>query len=330
MAPRTWLAGALVVFAASATWRSPLAAQPADASVRGGSAGAPYIASRPVALRRAEPATGTQSEPTAAMVASPLEPVSGVLSVPAPSGPAPWWAPVASAVVPGAGQFGLRQQRSVAYAVAEGFLLLQYLTAQRDGDRERNAYRALARDVARRAFGGTAPGTWDYYERLETFLESGAYDRIPGGALDPETDPTTYNGSRWLLARETFWINPNVAPATNSAEYQRALAFYRNSAVPDGFLWSWRDAQNEQDVYVQTIRSANRSYQRAVNVLGVVAVNHLASLIDAYISVRVRRYGGVRVGGANFEGMHVGYVPSAPGTLAPDAGWYAGLRFSTR
>ena len=49
--------------------------------------------------------------------------------------------------------------------------------------------------------------------------------------------------------------------------------------------WSWRDQQLAQNVYIETIRSANRSYQRAVNMLGVVAVNHLVSLVDAYVNV---------------------------------------------
>jgi len=283
----------------------------------------------PVSTLAAHPAPVALSRGTPAMNAPTVADVPPSLFAAPPKASAPWWAPVASGLVPGAGQFALRQQRSVAYAVAEAFLLVQYLAAQRDGNRERAAYRDLALSVARKAFGGTALGTWEYYERLEQYLESGAYDRIPGGALDPETDPTTYNGARWQLARETYWRDPAVAPAANSAEYQRALAFYQRSAVTDAFRWSWRDAQLQQDVYIQTIRSANRSYQRAVNLLGIVAVNHLASLIDAYVSVRVRRYGGVRVGRYTLDGVHVGYVPPPPGLAGDRAGWQTGLRFTT-
>ena len=244
----------------------------------------------------------------------------------APAAPAPWWAPVASGVVPGAGQFALRQQRSVAYLVAEAFLLVQYVAARRDGNRERSAYRDLALNVARKAYAGSQPGSWEYYERLEQFLESGAYDRIPGGPLDPETDVTTYNGFRWQLARETYWLNPSVPPPVTSQEYQRALAFYQRNAVTDAFRWSWRDARLEQDVYIQTIRSANRSYQRAVNMLGVVAANHLASLIDAYVTVRLRRFGGVRVAGYAVEGMHLGLQPLPTG----EPQWHTGVRLSAR
>lgn len=230
----------------------------------------------------------------------------------APKAPlrSPWWAPVASAVLPGAGQFALGQQRGVAYIVAEGFFVLQAIAAQRDGDRERERYRSIASDVARKRFGGTRPvGSWDYYESMEARLESGAFDRIPGGAVDPETDTSTYNGARWLLARETYWLNPNVNPGAGSPEYARALAKYTREAVTDEYRWSWRDAQLQQDVYKQTIRSANRSYLRSVNLAGVVGANHLASLVDAYISVRIRRFGGAGIAGVKVDGISTDVVP---------------------
>jgi hypothetical protein len=223
---------------------------------------------------------------------------------------APWWSPVLSGVVPGAGQFALGQQRSVGYLVAEGYLILQQVRARRDANRDRDAYRALAFDVARQPFGGERPrGSWDYYESMEKYLESGAYDRIPGGALDPETDEATYNGARWLLARETYWLNPDVPPAVGSPEYQRALAFYQSRAVRAAYQWSWRDAQLERDVYAQTIASANRSGQRAVNYVGLIGANHLVSLIDAYVSVRVRRFGGAGVVGLSMESVHTVVEP---------------------
>ncbi|WP_411281803.1 hypothetical protein [Gemmatimonas sp.] len=227
---------------------------------------------------------------------------SGSASSPSRDQRAPWWAPVISGVVPGSGQFMMGQQRGVGYLVAEGYLLLQQVRARRDANRDRDAYRALAFNVARQPFGGERPrGSWDYYESMEKFLESGAFDRDPGGAVDPETDETTYNGARWLLARETYWVNADVAPARSSPEYQRALAFYQSRAVPTAYQWSWRDAQLEKDVYGQTIASANRSVQRAVNYVGLVGANHLVSLIDAYVSVRVRRFGGA---GVSVDGIH--------------------------
>jgi len=218
---------------------------------------------------------------------------------------APWWAPVLSGLIPGAGQFAMGQQRSVGYLVADGYLIIQQVRARRDANGDRDAYRALAFAVARQPFGGERPrGTWEYYESMEKYLESGSYDRIAGGSLDPETDETTYNGARWLLARETYWLNPAVAPAVGSPEFQRALAFYQSRAVRPAYQWSWRDAQLERDVFAQTIASANRSGQRAVNYFGLIGANHLVSMIDAYVSVRVRRFGGAGMVGLRMESVH--------------------------
>ena len=259
----------------------------------------------PIALRlAASPATAERVEGERAV------PVSRTAWRPASGPRSPWWAPVISGVVPGSGQFAMGQQRSVGYLAAEGYLLLQHVRARRDANRDRDAYRALAYDVARQPFGGERPrGAWDYYEAMEKFLESGAYDRVPGGVIDPETDEATFNGARWLLARETYWVNAQVPPAVGSAEYQRALAFYQARAVPTAYRWSWRDAQLQQNVYAQTIASANRSVQRAVHYVGLIGANHLVSLIDAYVSVRVRRFGGAGVAGLRLESVRTAVEP---------------------
>ncbi len=246
---------------------------------------------------------------------------TAALIIPPAAQPASWWAPAASLVVPGAGQSMLKQPRSVAYLATEVFLIIQYLAAQRDGNRDRTEYRQLAADIARKKFGGTRIGPWDYYESMEKYDASGAFDMIAGGDVDPETDPLTYNGARWLLARLNFWANPNVAPSKSSPEYQRALAFYVNSAAGEEYLWSWRDQQLQKDLYQQTIRNANRGYQRATSMVGILAANHLASLIDAYISVRLRRFGGAtdggRTSGLRLDGISTGYstTPLGEGQL---------------
>ena len=225
---------------------------------------------------------------------------------------APWWAPVASAVVPGTGQLAMGQQRGVAYLVAEVYLVLQSVSQRRDWERGKDEYIAIAADVARRQFGGSLPvGPFEYYEAMQGLLEregieSGIFDRVPGGAVDPETDEATYNGGRWRIARETYWADPNSPPADSTPEYQKALAEYERTAVRDEYRWSWRDAGGVRDVYRQYIASSNRSYQRSVNMLGLVGVNHLASLIDAYVTTRIRRYRGVRAVGLSLDGIQSG------------------------
>jgi hypothetical protein len=70
-------------------------------------------------------------------------------------------------------------------------------------------------------------GNFEYYERMTHYPEAGRYDLVAGGGLEPETDSTTYNGAVWLLARRTYWADPATAPDTTSAEWMRAVAFYR-------------------------------------------------------------------------------------------------------
>ncbi len=262
-----------------------------------------YRVGEPSALR-------LESGPDASIAAESASQANGAQPVPLDTPDrvkrSPWWAPVASAVVPGSGQIALSQQRSVAYAVAEAYMLVQAFVAQRDADRLRSQYQTLAADVARAQFGGSRPiGPWvTYYEPMEKYLESGAYSVVRGSTVVPETDESTYNGARWLLARQTFWRDPAIAPPTSSPEYARALAAYVKDAVTDEYRWSWRDAQLQWDVYRQIIVSKNRSYQRANNYIGLIVANHLVSMVDAYVSVRIRRFGGAGLAGLRLDGVN--------------------------
>lgn len=196
-------------------------------------------------------------------------------------------APVASLLVPGLGQAALGRQRFVAYVAIEGFTLLQYAKDSREASRERRRYRGLARDVARAAFGGARPdGSWDYYESMEKYVESGEFS-TSGTEVVPETDPATYNGSRWLLARQTYWANPLVPPPKNSTEYLQALALYEEKAVRPEFRWSWRNAQLQLDLYRGSIDRANDSARRARGALTVLLANHLLSAFDAFAVLRI-------------------------------------------
>ena len=89
------------------------------------------------------------------------------------------WAVLASAVVPGAGQAILRQDRFIAYLAVEAYAWARYAADAREGRRARATYRNLASEVARRPFSITRPiGDFEYYERMEKFAESGAFDAV--------------------------------------------------------------------------------------------------------------------------------------------------------
>lgn len=202
------------------------------------------------------------------------------------------WSVLASALIPGTGQALLRQDRLIAYLAVEAFAWARYRADAREGQRARGAYRRLAAEVARRPFSIARPvGDFEYYERMEKFVESGAFDAIEGGALDPEPDTTTANGSIWLLARQTFWADPNVPPPIASPEYSRAEAFYRERAVHPEYRWSWANAHLEYAEFRRTIRRSNNAYRTSLQDLGLVIANHALSTVDAFITVRLRRQG---------------------------------------
>lgn len=183
----------------------------------------------------------------------------------------------------------LGQQRALPYLAVEAFLLMRYAQHSRDSRREGDRYRTLAARVARAPFGAVhPPGTFEYYETMEEFVESGAFDATPGGDIDPEPDSTTFNGQMWLLARRTFWRDVNVPPPRDSPEWRLAQNFYVNRAVQGSFRWSWRDAQLEYDEFRRTIRRSNEAYRDALADLGAVIANHVLSSMDALVSVRLR------------------------------------------
>jgi hypothetical protein len=205
---------------------------------------------------------------------------------------APWWSPFASAVVPGSGQLLMRQRRGVPFLAAEAFLLVQYFSARDDAREFRGEYQRLA-EVARSFFTSDFPlGDFEYYERMEQFVESGAFDLDANGFLDPEIDTTTFNGFTWRLARRTFWEDPDVPPPVDSDAYQRAVEFYQERAVRDEFRWSWQNAQLEQDLFRQTIQRSNGAFRRTSQFLGVLIANHALSAIDAFVMLRLSRQPG--------------------------------------
>jgi hypothetical protein len=204
-----------------------------------------------------------------------------------------WSAPIASLIVPGAGQLLLGTNRAFAYFAIEAYALIGYRAANIEALRGRREYLALSRDVARAFFGSDRPrGPWEYYEAMEKYVESGAFDRTPGGDVDPEVDETTFNGSIWRLARETYWQDPDFPPPTDSPAYRSAVSLYLQRAVQPEFQWSWRNAALEHDLYRHRIRESNTAFRNARQQLGVLIANHLLSMADAIATVRIRYEGG--------------------------------------
>lgn len=196
--------------------------------------------------------------------------------------------PLASLLVPGSGQLLGHQDRGAVYLAAEVYLLSRYLQLDHEATREAQRFQNLAFEVARRSFMPVRRDTvFEYFEQMERFVESGNYDADPGPAFVPETDPRTYNGSVWLLARRTFWDDPNVPPDPMSLRYINAVTFYRARAVGPAFQWSWRDHSLEHQVFRDFIRRSDNAFRRAQNQVGLLLANHVVSAVDALISARL-------------------------------------------
>lgn len=196
---------------------------------------------------------------------------------------------LASAVLPGGGQLMLKQKRAAAYLGVEAAGLVYHLSAKREGRRERDTYRRIATTIARADFSPNGPrGDWDYHERMGKFVASGAFDLSPGGELDPETDTETYNGTVWLLARQTYWRDASDPPARSSPEYTAALGFYSGRAVRDDMRWSWAGQPEAFQGFRSAIDASNSAFRSATHAASIVLANHFLSAVDAYVSVNMR------------------------------------------
>jgi len=196
--------------------------------------------------------------------------------------------PLASLLLPGAGQLLGKQDRGAVYLATEIYLLSRFLQLNREAKRDADRFQSLAYDIARRSFSPTRRDTvFEYYEQMERFAESGRYDADTGSAFKPENDTRTYNGSVWLLARRTFWSDPDTQPDLTSPQYQNALRFYQARAIGPDFQWSWRDHSLEHEVFRETIRHSDDGFRRAQNQVGLLLANHVVSAVDALISSRL-------------------------------------------
>ncbi|MFH1609102.1 MAG: hypothetical protein ABID40_00535, partial [Candidatus Bipolaricaulota bacterium] len=130
----------------------------------------------------------------------------------APS-PSPASAASRSLLLPGWGQWAQGQRRDVGYAAAEALLWVLWADRRGKGGEFRVAYRDLAWRAARSSAGDRDGSSWAYYEALSKWTRSGAFDRdVAQPGLQPEEDPTTFNGSIWSLSKAIHFAGG--APAT--------------------------------------------------------------------------------------------------------------------
>ena len=128
-------------------------------------------------------------------------------------------------------------------------------------------------------------GDFEYYETLSEWISSGGWDTDPARAgLQPESDPATYNGRVWGLAREIF--NVGAPDPEGSPGYARALDYYRERGYGPAFLWEWRGGA-DQGAFRAMITESDRRAADARRALWILTANHLFSAIDGFITARL-------------------------------------------
>jgi hypothetical protein len=199
---------------------------------------------------------------------------------------------LASAAVPGSGQLLLGDQRWVPYLALELWAWRTFLDHRARGRELEERYRDVAWSVARRVSTGARRDTvFEYYEALTKWTASGAWDRQPTSpVLVPETDPRTFNGHIWLMARALFMRGLVEVPG--SPEYARALEYYRTHAVPPAYAWAWGENELEQQAFAGLIVESDAAFRAGGRILGVLLANHVVSAVDALITARLNAAGG--------------------------------------
>jgi len=196
---------------------------------------------------------------------------------------------VASAILPGAGEWYLKSERWVPFTAVEAWAWVKYIEQRHRGHVLEGQYRDLAWNVARRIT--TSPrkdSVFTYYEAVGAWRTSGLFDADPQAAgIQPEPDSTTFNGMQWKRARQLF-LRGGITPLPGTNEYEKALAFYRTNAIPDPFIWSWGNSQLEQEEFQETITKSDAAFRNATRMMGVILANHVVSAVDALVMARVK------------------------------------------
>ena len=194
---------------------------------------------------------------------------------------------LASAILPGAGQYYVKADRWPPYLAVEAWAWVKYFQRRDHGRDLEDQYRDLAWAVARRIGTGVRrDSVFTYYEAVGQFRDSGLFDADPlTSAIDPEPDSTTFNGVTWRRARALFFRGGS--PGVGSVEYERALNYYRANAIPAGYTWSWRNSDLEHEEFKEAISRSDEAFRSATRMLGVILANHLVSAVDALVLARV-------------------------------------------
>ncbi len=230
-------------------------------------------------------------------------------------------------LVPGLPQFLDGRPRAWAYFAAEGAAIGGLVLLNSRGNSYENRYVNLTR-TARGNFvypgmrnnpteevDLLAAGYGEYYEDLLKWPSSGDYDNDPNQAgVQPETDPRTYNGHQWEIAKINNFTGSNggLPVALNASEQQAALDAYLAKVYLRELNWDWTGLEAENEEYYRLFDRSESSYRNRNKFTGLLVANHIISVLDVLITQRLSDSETLRNNGVNL-GLRM-YTPSA-GTI---------------
>ncbi len=208
---------------------------------------------------------------------------------------------LSSLILPGLGQFREGNRRWIAYAGVELVAAVLYVRRRQDAARLRTAYHDFAWTEARigRSVGPRSDGDFDYYEAMSKWRRSGMWDVDPAlSGVQPEHDPTTYNGAQWALAKQIYGL-AGSPDKVGAGAYTRALAYYLERAYGPAYLWDWRGGVIDQEFFHDLIERSDGRFRDARRAVWILVSNHVLGALDGFVTARLRalpRDGGVEVG----------------------------------
>lgn len=226
------------------------------------------------------------------------------------------------ALVPGLPQLLDGRRRAWAYFAAEGVAVGGLVLLNSSGKSYENRYVNLAR-TARGNFvypgmrnnptegvNLMAPGYGEYYEDLLKWPSSGDYDNDPDQpGLQPETDPRTYNGHQWEIARINNYTGSSggLPVPLGAAEQEAALAAYMAQVYNRELNWDWSGLEAENDDYHRLFDRSESSYRNRSKFSTLLVANHIVSVIDVLITQRLNNREAM-----NSRGMNLSLLMYAP------------------
>ena len=187
-----------------------------------------------------------------------------------------------SLALPGAAQLRDGRSRGWIFVALEAVAWAAWAERRHRAGELRTRYRDLAWEKARDPVASRVDGDFSYYETMSLWDRSGAFDANSAPGLQPEMDSGTYNGAIWNLAQGLFFPPGGAAPG--SPAWERALAYYRDRAYGETFLWDWTGNPRSQGEMTRLIARSDDRFRQATLVLGAVLLNHLAAAVDAWVS----------------------------------------------